>query len=152
MQLPVEKEESQMFMANSTCWLSSAFHIVTSFTFITCSTALCPLACDLVSQGNFNSYPLWKRNFTFSGINLKAPYLANNSANLTSSAIQTQKFQLPWSPHMPRRAPESEAGWLAQVRAEATDSRMGITFGVGHDSLCKTSKALDWRNMLQSKR
>jgi len=49
MQFPAEKEEHQMFMANFTCWLSSTFHIVVSFTFVTCSTALGPLACDLVS-------------------------------------------------------------------------------------------------------
>lgn len=54
MQLPVENEESQMFMANSTCWLSSAFHIVVSFTFITCFATSGPLACELVSSRNLH--------------------------------------------------------------------------------------------------
>ena len=62
-----------------------------------------------------------------------------------------QKFQLPWPPHRPRRAAELGAGWLAQVRAEATDSRMSITFGVVRASLCNASRALDW-SMPQSKR
>lgn len=71
-----------------------------------------------------------EQKFWFSGINLKTPYLANEDVNLSSLVIQTQKFQLPCPPRMPRRAAESEAGWLTRGWAEATKSRVSITFGV----------------------
>lgn len=151
MQLPAEKEESQMFRPNSTWWLSSTFHVVVSFAFVTCFAALGPLACDLVSWRNLIPYPLWSRNSVFSGINLKTPYLANTGLHLTSLAIQIQKFLLPCPPRVPRRAAESEAGWLAQVGSMATDIRVSLTFGVVHASPSNASRALDW-SMPQSRR
>lgn len=102
-----------MFRPNSTWWLSSTFHVVVSFAFVTCFAALGPLACDLVSWRNLIPYPLWSRNSVFSGINLKTPYLANTGLHLTSLAIQIQKFPLPW-PHVCREEQQSQrqVGWL----------------------------------------
>lgn len=65
------------------------------------------------------------------------PYLTNKVLKLTGLAIQMLKCQLPW-PHTPRRA-----GWLAQVRSEATCYTVSMTFGDVQAPLSHPSSALD---------